>query len=238
MAELQQATIKSRPFDTIIIASDIANTKDLIDSIIQCKAFDEIQCICNEELRGILTSQRITHYSELPITAQDLIKQLNQPFSSEKITTKTVSATGKAKIMTDQITSIRSEPAKILIAEDNRANQFVALGMLEQLGYQADTVEDGSQVLSALEDTQYHLILMDCQMPTMDGYSCTELIRKKFNQIPVIAMTAKIGDDERQHCLNAGMNDYLAKPLQQEALKEMLQRHLNHAQMNTSKLKS
>lgn len=237
LPELQQAVIKSRPFDTIIIASNAANTKTLIDSIIQCTAFDELQCICSKELRDIVKHQRIMHYSALPITAADLIKRLDRQTVLKKITTKTVSATKEPKNTTANITNIINKPAKILIAEDNRANQFVALGMLEQLGYQADTVEDGSQVLSALEESQYQLILMDCQMPTMDGYSCTQLIRKKFNKIPVIAMTAKTGDCERQRCLDAGMNDYLAKPLQQEALKEILQRHLSRTQLNRSKCK-
>ncbi len=106
---------------------------------------------------------------------------------------------------------------RILVAEDNYINQKVALGILEKLGYKAFTVANGVEVLDALRDVHYDLILMDCQMPEKDGYETTIDIRNlktsSYTDIPIIAMTANAIKGDRERCLEAGMNDYIAKPI-------------------------
>ena len=120
---------------------------------------------------------------------------------------------------------------RILLAEDNRTNQTIALALLRKLGYSADAVANGQEALTALRDLPYDLVLMDCQMPEMDGYEATERIRAADGSvrnpaIPIIAMTASAMQGDRERCLDCGMNDYLAKPVSFGALAEVLERWL------------
>ena len=123
---------------------------------------------------------------------------------------------------------------RVLLAEDNIVNQEVAQGQLHKLGYQADVVADGNEVLEALRRSRYNVILMDCQMPELDGYETTGRIRQFEQQrikpfdwkapIHIIAMTAHAMRGDREKCLTAGMNDYLSKPVRQDELKAALER--------------
>ncbi len=119
--------------------------------------------------------------------------------------------------------------ARILVAEDNAVNQLVIRAMLERLGMTVCLVEDGAQAVSALESEPWDLVLMDCQMPVMDGYQAALTIRASHSdvaRVPIIALTANALFEDRQRCADAGMNDYLAKPVTRAALADMLARHL------------
>jgi len=115
---------------------------------------------------------------------------------------------------------------KVLVVEDNEINQLVALGMLESLGYDVDTADNGLFALQALEDSLYDVILMDCQMPEMDGYEATGKIREHKNPavaaIPIIALTANAMSGDAEKCLNAGMDDYLSKPFEPDLFEEKM----------------
>ena len=123
---------------------------------------------------------------------------------------------------------------RILLAEDNMVNQRLALKQLQKLGYNADAVANGCEVLRALDQVRYDIILMDCQMPEMDGYEVTRCIRQKASasrQLPrwtpyIIALTANVLYGDREKCMAAGMNDYLTKPLHLSDLEGVLQRAL------------
>jgi signal transduction histidine kinase/CheY-like chemotaxis protein len=118
-------------------------------------------------------------------------------------------------------------PLKILIAEDNIVNQKLVLGFLELLGYQGEVVRNGLEVLAAVQGQAYDVILMDVQMPEMDGLEATRQIRQQGagRQRPwIIAVTANAMQEDRERCLAAGMNDYLSKPVKMEALAGALKR--------------
>ncbi len=117
--------------------------------------------------------------------------------------------------------------ASVLVVEDNEINQMVATGMLESLGFAVTTADNGRIALETLEENQFDLILMDCQMPEMDGYEATGRIRASSNGItagtPIIALTANAMSGDAEKCLDAGMDDYLAKPFEPELFEEKLQ---------------
>ncbi len=134
----------------------------------------------------------------------------------------------------------KNTQAKILLAEDNHINRQVATGILKKLGLAVDAVENGRQTIDALEKQQYDLVLMDVQMPELDGLAATRFIRAGKNNaidpdIPIIAMTAyaMTGDDEK--CRNAGMNDYVPKPIEPQVLADALKKWLP---ANTTVLKA
>ncbi len=111
------------------------------------------------------------------------------------------------------------EPLRILMAEDNPINQRVGKLILQRAGFDIDLVGDGNEALEAHRSNPYHLILMDCQMPTMDGFEASRQIRSLDQAQPIIvAVTANALVGERERCLEAGMDDYLSKPFQAEQL--------------------
>ncbi|WP_051548610.1 response regulator [Nocardioides sp. URHA0032] len=111
---------------------------------------------------------------------------------------------------------------RVLVVEDNPVNQLVAVGLLEALGYATETADDGAVALETLADGDFDLVLMDVQMPRMDGYAATRAIRERGSRIPVIAMTAAAVEGERDRCLAAGMDDFLTKPVDPAALGAVL----------------
>jgi CheY-like chemotaxis protein len=115
----------------------------------------------------------------------------------------------------------------VLVAEDNVVNQTVARGLLESLGCAVDVVGDGVEALEALDRRQYAIVLMDCQMPRMDGFTATMAIRTlegASRRIPIVALTAYAAASERDRCLQAGMDDYLSKPVSKADLARVLTR--------------
>ena len=123
------------------------------------------------------------------------------------------------------------DKVRILLAEDNPVNQKVALAMLKKLGCRTDVVDSGLMAVKAMQTNAYDLVLMDCQMPEMDGFEATRAVRQREAAtsspgIPIIAMTASAMQADRDKCLQAGMSDFIAKPVQSGELAEMLARWL------------
>ncbi len=128
-----------------------------------------------------------------------------------------------------RVREMRRSSVRILIAEDNITNQQVAMGILKKLGFHSDAVANGSEAVSALKAVPYDLVLMDVQMPEMDGLEATRRIRDPESRvlnpsIPIIAMTAHAMQGDRERCLEAGMNDYLSKPVIPKDLEKAIHR--------------
>ena len=116
-------------------------------------------------------------------------------------------------------------PMRILVAEDNEINQQLVQLILDKLGYQPDIAENGQIVLDKLHTSSFDIILMDVQMPEMDGLETTRIIRQQLGVQPVIiAMTANAMQGDREECIEAGMNDYLSKPIRVEELVRILEK--------------
>jgi CheY-like chemotaxis protein len=123
-------------------------------------------------------------------------------------------------------------PLDILLAEDNAVNQKVALRFLERLGYHADAVANGLEVLTTLERRPYDLVLMDLQMPEMDGLEASRQIRARFpvdRQPKIIALTANAMQGDRELCLAAGMDDYISKPVKMHEISAAIRRQFGKA---------
>jgi CheY-like chemotaxis protein len=128
-----------------------------------------------------------------------------------------------------------SDDVVILVAEDNAVNRRLALLQLKKMGYRAETVENGSQAVTAVATGRYALVLMDCHMPELDGYSATGAIREaeahSGKHIPIIAMTANAMPEDRTLCLAAGMDDYITKPVKADALQGIIEQWLPTSSM-------
>jgi CheY-like chemotaxis protein/two-component sensor histidine kinase len=135
------------------------------------------------------------------------------------------SACGNCKATNDQ--EVAGHNVHILVADDNLVNQKVAGAMIKRLGYQVDIVANGQETIEALRLIPYDLVLMDCQMPEMDGFEATRLIRREESKvldcnIPISAMTASAMKGDKERCLQAGMNDFIAKPVRMKELENIL----------------
>ena len=137
----------------------------------------------------------------------------------------------------------RKEECRILLAEDNPVNRKVALKILEKLGYSAIPVENGIEAVQELEKYDYDLVLMDIQMPEMDGFEATDIIRDPLSsvlnhEVPVIAMTAHAMDGDREKCIQAGMDDYISKPVKPEILTKVIKKVLSREFIKETKQKT
>lgn len=151
-------------------------------------------------------------YLTKPIIYGHLIKYLNDFWGDKKIICK-------------PNTEVTFPSARLLVVDDNRVNQLVATGLLSPFRCEIETAINGIECLEKLSKKKYDLVFMDCNMPEMDGYKATQIIRQEETDnthIIIIAITANAGEGDREKCISSGMDDYLAKPFNREDLKEKL----------------
>ena len=204
-AELVPA-IKNEPFGTdvkLVMMLNIGRSKDV-------HHFESIDC------SAYLTKP--VRHSELADTLVTVLS--GEPAGKEK--------NGRIR---HYVSEINQPHVRILLAEDNITNQIVAKGILEKFGYYVDAVANGIEAVRSLEKIPYDLVLMDLQMPELDGLEATRMIRDAASKvihpdIPVIAMTANAMAGDREKCLNAGMNDYISKPVDPIILAEKIEKWL------------
>jgi signal transduction histidine kinase/CheY-like chemotaxis protein len=171
---------------------------------------------------------------------------LAKPIRYERLITTLATAWARRRSMTsdgDQLAA-RSGPAMavmpalpqfsadVLVVEDNLVNQKVAVALLKRLGVRVDVANDGSEAVERVQSRRYDLVLMDCQMPVMNGYDATIEIRRREGaapQVPIVAMTADVIDDSKERAFQAGMNDFVAKPVEMQELSRALRTWLKKA---------
>jgi CheY-like chemotaxis protein len=189
-------------------------------------------------------NQPLLIMSNTPIS--DNFQQIKKPFHPKSIRKKLLEASG-ADAQNDgvQDESCQKQTFKgkinILLAEDNKINQKVALAILAKMGCEVEVANNGFEVLKKLEHHHYDLVLMDIQMPEMDGYTATSKIRDLStpvlnHDIPIIAVTASAFKEDREHGLAVGMNDYMSKPIKPKELEAIVEKWIKHPDKKEEKM--
>jgi len=211
-AKVALEMISERRFDLLILDSNLEGREELME-MIEAQAFEAI--VVQMPLDGESTSFAVS----MPIVPSALGEEIRKVLCKMPLQ-RTIPMHAAC------LAPAKGADLRILLAEDNVVNQKVALRMLERLGYRADAVANGLEVLQALDRMPYEVVLMDVQMPDMDGLEATKKIRTlpQKRQPYIIAMTAHAMKGDREECLQAGMNDYVSKPVRIEELQGALER--------------
>ena len=223
---LEEGRVQARPFShCLLTVPDVPDVESLsLPESGSCRVVFLVPPHLSPGKMALLTGD---HLTKPIIGLGEMLRVLghdpgHNPRSSTQAETRPGTADGMA---------LADRDARILLVEDNLVNQKVAKGLLKKLGLTADTVANGEEALKALTSLDYDLVLMDCQMPVMDGYTATGEIRRsdspvRNRQIPIIALTANALQGDREKCLDAGMDDYVAKPIKPKVLSAILDKWL------------
>jgi len=223
MRELRGAVEASRPFDLAILNMQMP----AMDGISLARTLS--QELRSQQPRMMLVSS-LPHLDRAAAATAGIALALSRPISREAFLNGVAQVMGMPPILTAEPPKVGGGSGlRVLLAEDNLVNQQVALYSLRKLGADVTVVANGRLALEAVTASPFDLVLMDCQMPEMDGYEATRQIRAAAirsgeRPIPVIAMTANALSGDRDRCLEAGMDDYLGKPFKQDELREVIAR--------------
>lgn len=241
---MENAAHENTPYDVLILDYSLANETG-IDVAQRIKKIAQLQptiIILATSKPARNDSQKVTQsgikgYLTKPIRLSDLISAMSLLLQMRaegknidlvtRYTSREIKSNGRPQISRNGI----FRDKKILVAEDNPVNREVLQGMLVYFDINADMVENGQDALDAATRTAYDLILMDCQMPVMDGFETSIALRRQegTNKTPIVALTAFAMKGDREKCLQAGMNDYLSKPIHEGELESMLMKWLSPA---------
>jgi len=178
----------------------------------------------NVDFSGKLFSSFLSKPIKQKYLFKSILDVLSEPGRNHPKKENKVTSDFKGKINTDFAVTY---PFKILLVEDNLINQKLATKVLSKMGYSVSIANNGIEAVELVKTGEYNMVLMDCQMPEMDGYDATNQIRKmspEIKKIPIIAMTANAMEGDREKCLNAGMSDYISKPIKIQNLQDVLVR--------------
>jgi two-component system, sensor histidine kinase and response regulator len=235
LATLQAAVVKDEPYAVV-----------LIDQFMPCMSGLELiaSIVDDPELapRMVLMIGVHQEYDLRELIRSRVCGTLSKPVHRKELVRSIRAALGVQDVLVDPIDTASPSRAlpgsghafgRILLAEDNLINQKVAVAMLSGAGYRVDTVLDGESALHAVAGQHYDAVLMDCQMPGLDGYQATAAIRVHEGvgrHVPIIAMTAGARREDKERCLSAGMDGYLSKPVSRDALVAMVGTFLKDTQ--------
>lgn len=227
---VRTADNQERPFDVVIFSASLSDMPG--DVFARCLAadpnYDNIKLIAMtnviEQIADLYphNNPRISYQISKPVRARDFLNTIAKSMDIDI-------GIEQDEPLQDLMKSEVYSKLNILVVEDNVVNQEVALGMLEMLGFNAEVADNGQEGLDELLSNSYDLVLMDCQMPVLDGYETTKQVRQMDSElkgIPIIALTANAMTGDAEKCLNAGMDDYLSKPFEADVLEEKINRWL------------
>jgi two-component system, sensor histidine kinase and response regulator len=232
--ELKRAADSRKPFEAALIDMKMPGMdgSELGERIRATPAFDmtRLVLLASPGVRGDAgRAQKIGFdaYLSKPVRREQLFECLAAVLDSGQVVRDTDEQRGP--LVTRHSLAEARRRAAILLAEDNAVNRTVAIRLLEKFGYPVHAVTNGREALEALEKDEYDLVLMDCQMPEMDGFEATAEIRRRemtsgSSPVAIVAMTAHAMEGDRERCLAAGMDDYIAKPVKPEVLAEVVER--------------
>jgi signal transduction histidine kinase/CheY-like chemotaxis protein len=222
---LEAAAASGVPYDLAILDMHMPNT-DGLELAQEIRANSDLA-----PLRMVILSSVATPVSEDALRQLDIAGQLTKPIHQSQLYDSLVAVMGGHKVVQShpqlKAATVKALSGRVLLAEDNPVNQAVAIGMLESLGLAVDVATNGQEAVEKVTSEHYDVVLMDCQMPVMDGFKATETIRSKETEAqslrtPIIAVTANALKGDRDLCLAAGMNEYLTKPFTSEQLHSVL----------------
>lgn len=235
LERIRASNDRGRPFDLALLDFQMPDMdgEQLAHAIKSDATMRDLDLILLTSVTGLGSVTRMAEkgfcdYLTKPIKQSMLFDSMVSAVGSKA--TESVPAE-REKVPTLDAESRRS--TRILVAEDNAVNQKVALRILAKLGYRCDVAANGREALQALERTCFDLVLMDCQMPEMDGFEATRALRRRERttgqHMAVVAMTANAMAGDREQCLDAGMDDYIAKPVHPQALDAMIEKWTRRA---------
>jgi signal transduction histidine kinase/DNA-binding response OmpR family regulator/HPt (histidine-containing phosphotransfer) domain-containing protein len=228
LARLREAAAAKQPYSVVIWEAGVSDVskEDFASTVNSSPELGKVTLILLTPLGVVQDLQRLRKlgFAECvtkPIMQSSLLDALQVAIAGDSAEKPRQRMGRKDVPQVDAIPRTAHKRARILLAEDNEINQQVALEVLAHAGYQCDAVGDGRQAVDAIRSTHYDLILMDCQMPEMDGFAATREIRERERlmvqdalPIPIIALTANAFKGEQERCLAAGMTGYVSKPFE------------------------
>ena len=235
ISELLLAEKEDKPFDLVIIDNpeSYKKTIDLCSGIRQRRLIEDTKIIYigvedNAETKNSILSAGANAFIQSTLSSyQTMLQTINQLFGKELVINQCSENQPVEAIDYDSHAHEKGGKTKVLLVEDNRINQQVAIGLLGLAECEVDVAENGKEALDRLQNKAYNLILMDCQMPVMDGYTATKKIRimessGQIKRTPIIALTASVLQEDKDKCLEAGMDDHLPKPIRKKSLDYLL----------------
>ena len=225
-ALLDRASARGVRYEVVLLASDIAGAN--------AEELAERAALGQEPIRNVIELARVTDLAHEQ-KAATAAKRVTKPVRASRLLMALLSAGRATRARTVPVPANAAPEATasqhkwhLLVVEDNPINQLVTMRMLAFLGYEADLAQNGREALAAVRARDYDAILMDCQMPLMDGFEATRAIREierdRARHTPILAVTAHAVRGDRDRCIAAGMNDYLPKPFSEEQLGDLIER--------------
>ena len=226
LTRLREASAAGTPYDLVLTDMDLGEMNGLVLSRL-------IKCDKDLAPTKIIIITSLAERVELPVMRVVGIDDcLTRPVKQSSLfdaiaTSLAANALQQQAKPAERIAPVRMRgDVRVLLAEDNPVNQRVAVRQLEKLGVAADAVANGVEAVEAVSRHDYDLLLMDVQMPEMDGFTAARELRKRGATLPIVALTANALAGDRERCLTAGMDDYLSKPIHEEELLRVLERFL------------
>ena len=226
---LRAAAEAGRPFETALVAARLPDTDGLalvreIGEVPALRATRLIMVVSSPVEAAAADAAGVDAQVAKPIRPSRLYNQLLTTLHRTGAALRAIAATAPAPVAG----TLAGDSRRVLVVEDNEINQFAAIRLLRSFGLTVDVAANGREAITMSGRTDYTAVFMDCQMPDVDGYTATRVIRRREEQTgrhtPIIALTAHALDGDREKCLAAGMDDYVSKPLRRQTIQDLLVR--------------